>query len=457
MNARNDTDLLGNRTPRGMLRLVLRFALPSILGAAVISFYNLADAYFVSSLGKEAGAAVGVSFAIVALLQAIGYTLGIGGGVLISRALGAGRADEATDYARVSVRAGFWIGIVILLSGLILRMPLMGFLGADDAVAPLAASYATFLLLSSPFTVLGFVLSHLLRAEGRVLDSTLGLAVGSVLNCILDPICITRLGLGVAGASLATLISQGIAAMLLLLPYLRGKCRVSLLGRNEKAVNRPLLRVLYRGMPSFFRQGLIVPSTILLNRTLMLWGDAAVSAFSSVTRLFLLVFSLCIGVGQGMMPIVAYNDGCGRRDSVREAFVLSLRLSLVLAFLASLPLLILSTQLISLFQSSQQAVEIGCIALRAQAAVLILHAPITCTVFLLQALGKGIRATLLACARQGLFFIPLILLIPRCFGVEWTIFVQPLADVATFLLTLPFMIGFLKQTKRCLTKAVKHL
>ena len=431
-----------------MLWLVFKFALPSVLGSAVIALYNLADAYFVSSLGKEAGAAVGVSFAIVALLQAVGFTLGIGGGVLISRALGGEKRDEADRYAKITVTLALGAGLLILLLGLLLRTPLITFLGATDSIYRLALSYATYLLLSAPFTILSFVLSQLLRAEGRVILSTLGLTVGSLINCILDPICITRLGFGVAGASLATLISQTIAALLLLLPYLRGKCRVSFLGRTPPRVPGAIWKVLYCGMPSFFRQGLIVLATVLINRTAMQWGDAALSALSTVTRLFLLAFSLCIGVGQGMMPLVAYCDGGGRKQAVRGVYLTSLGLALVLNFIASLPLLILSTPLIALFQASQDAINIGCIALRAQAAVLILHAPITCTIFLLQALGKGARATLLACARQGIFFVPLILLLPRCFGVEWVIFVQPLADVATFLLTLPFMIGFLKKNKK---------
>ena len=324
----------------------------------------------------------------------------------------------------------------------------MRFLGATDSIYPLALSYATNLFLSAPFTTLSFVLSQLLRAEGRVLDSTLGLTVGSLVNCVLDPICIIRLGMGVAGASFATLISQIISAFILLLPYLRKKSCLSLFQGSSCSLISAFPIIFHRGMPSFFRQGLIVLSTILLNRTAAQWGDAAVSALSTVTRLFLLAFSLCLGVGQGMLPIVAYNDGCGRRDVVTRAYRISLWLSFGLTFLASLPLLILSTKLIGFFQESSKAIEIGSVALRAQAAVLTLHAPITCTIFLMQALGKSFRATLLACARQGLFFVPLILLIPRYLGVEWVIFVQPLADLMTFLLTLPFMRPFFKKQKR---------
>lgn len=429
-----------------MLPLILKFAVPSVVSAAVIALYSLADAYFVSSLGKEAGAAVGVSFAIVALLQAVGYTLGMGGGVLLSRALGEERRDVALDYARVAVKVSLFLGCTILLCGLVCLSPLLRFLGANDSIYPLARAYAINLLLSAPFTCLSFVLSQLLRAEGRVLDSMLGLTVGSAVNCILDPILITKFSMGVAGASLATLISQGLAAMLLLMPYLRKKSHVALFGDRRKTSLRMLLSILHRGMPSFFRQGLIVFATVLLNRTAVHWSDAALSALSTVTRLFLLAFSLCLGVGQGMMPVVAYNDGRKLPERVRRAFYVSLCLALALSFLASLPLLILSRPLIALFQNNEEAIGIGCIALRAQAAVLILHAPITCTIMLLQALRKSFRATLLACARQGFFFVPLILWIPRMLGLEWVIFVQPISDILTFLLTLVILIPFLKNT-----------
>ena len=443
-----EESVLAIRSPRGrMLPLILKFALPSVLSAAVIALYSLADAYFVSSLGKEAGAAVGVSFAIQALLQAVGYTFGIGGGVLISRSLGAKDIHAAARYAGSAMTFATGTGCAILLLGLGFRAPLMRLLGATDSIYPLALSYATNLLLSAPFTTLGFVLSQLLRAEGRVFDSTFGLTVGSAVNCILDPICITRLGMGVAGASFATLISQAVSTLLLLLPYLRKKSCLPLFEDTHRPAFGTLPKILYRGMPSFFRQGLIVLATVILNRTAAVWSDAAVSALSTVTRLFLLAFSLCLGVGQGMMPIVAYNDGQGRSENVRRAYVLSLWLGVALSFVASIPLLIFSDALIALFQSSPEATAIGSIALRAQAAVLILHAPITCTIFLMQALGRGFRATLIACARQGIFFVPLIVFIPRHFGVEWVIFVQPLADLLTFLLTVPFMVSFFRQTK----------
>ena len=428
-----------------MLPLILKFAMPSALSAAVVALYSLADAYFVSSLGKEAGAAVGVSFALQALLQAIGYTFGMGGGVLISRALGGGRQEDATCYARSATFLAFGSGCAILFLGLVFCGPLVRLLGATDSIYPLARAYATNLLLSAPFTTLSFVLSLLLRAEGRVLDSTLGLTIGSLVNCILDPICITRLGMGVAGASFATLISQAIAAVLLSLPYLRKKSLLPIFSLSQRGVFSVLPKVLRLGMPSFFRQGLIVLATVLLNRTAVQWGDAAVSALSTVTRLFLLAFSICLGVGQGMLPIVAYNDGCGQHENVRKAYKISIYLALILTLLAALPLLLLSTPLIALFQKSQDAIEIGRIALRAQAAVLVLHAPITCTIFLMQALGKSVRATLLACARQGIFFVPLIFLIPRFLGVEWVIFVQPFADFLTFLMTLPFIVGVFKK------------
>ena len=420
--------------------LILRLGAPTTMGLIVISLYSLADAFFVSSLGTAAGAAVGVSFAIVALLQAVGYTLGLGGGSLISRALGRKEADEASAYAALSLFAGLSAGIAILLIGLFFGKPIILFLGANESIFPSALEYSRGLFWAAPFLCGTFVLSQLLRAEGRAIYSMVGLICGGILNILLDPLFITTLNMGVAGASRATLVSQAVSFFVLLSAYWSKKSQIQLFRGVREKLFQKLRCILITGLPSSLRQGLIALSTILLNHATADWSDAAVTAVSVVTRLFLLAFALCLGIGQGMMPVVGYNYGSEQYGRVRAAYRFATLLSSALMLAISIPMFLFAPQLIALFRSDREVIAIGSVALRAQSAVLALHGLITCTILLLQSLGKAFFASALAALRQGFFFLPLLFLLPSFFGIESVIWIQPIADAATFLFTIPFAI-----------------
>jgi len=421
-------------------KLTLRLSAPSAIGMAVIALYSLADALFVSKLGTEAGAAVGVCFAIQALLQAVGYTLGLGAGSLMSQALGQKRAKDAGNLAQIAFFLSIMIGVLIGAVGLCTTKPLMHLLGADDSILPYAAAYARYLFLASPFMCGVFVLSQLLRAEGCAVYSMVGLVCGSLLNILLDPILITRVGMGIAGASAATCISQAVSFAVLLSAYLIGHSRVKLFQRMELPSPKTIVRILFMGLPSTLRQGLTVLATVLLNRAAGLWSAAALTAISIVTRLFLLAFSFCLGIGQGMMPIAGYNFGNGNLKRVRCAYFYSIGISSVGMFLIGLIFLFFAPLLIAFFRNESDVIAIGAPALRAQGLALLCHGLITSTILLAQAIGKPIQASILAGARQGFFFVPILFLLSRKFGVGSIILVQPLADALSFLLAIPFAI-----------------
>lgn len=416
--------------------LILRLALPSTVGMLVTALYSLADAFFVSELGTEASAAVGVTFAIQALIQAVGYTLGLGAGSLMSRRLGERRNEQAAVYARIA----FWLSIVgglaIMLAGAFWGGPIIRTLGATENIYPYALSYARFLFFSTPFMCTAFVLSQLLRAEGKAVYSMVGLVCGSILNILLDPLLIYTFHLGIAGASLATLISQVVSVLILLSAYTFKKSQIALFQKIRLQEFSETGAVLLTGLPSAFRQGLTVLATVLLNRAAGAWGDAAVAAISVVTRLFLLAFSICLGVGQGMMPVVGYNYGFGNRNRVRRAFLFSVLLSTATMLAISIPFWIWASPLIAFFRNDREVITIGAYALRLQCYVFSCHGLITCTIMLLQAIGRRFSSSLLASARQGLFFVPLIFLLPSLMGGKGILFVQPIADALTFVLAL---------------------
>lgn len=429
--------------------LILRLAVPNALGLLVVSAYSLADSFFVSALGSEASAAVGLTFSLHVLMQAVGYTLGMGAGTLLSRALGKGDGKEAISFATVATLVAAGIGVLITLSGLLFRSTILRFLGASETLLPTALSYVTPLLFSAPAMCVSFVLSQLLRAEGRAVASMVGLMTGSLLNVALDPILITFLGMGVRGASVATLFSQSIGLCVLLFFFRKRSGRSSLFANFHPCELRSTGRILLAGLPSLFRQGLSGIAAILTSRIAAdVGGDDAVTAISLVTRLFLLAFSLCLGIGQGMLPVVGYNDGAGRPARMKHAYLFSTLASSLVMLICSIPLFFFADGIISLFGESEETVRLGALALKAQSAVLITHGVVTSTILFLQAVGKSVWGTVLAAARQGLFLLPLLALLPERWGAEGLALTQPAADVLTLLFALPFILISLRYLKK---------
>ena len=453
MNQEKATRRHKDMTEGKIVPLVLRLAAPSTVGMFVTALYSMTDALFVSSLGTEASAAVGVTFSIQALLQAIGYTFGVGAGSLISRALGSRRDSDAGRYATVSLLLAAAAGSLVMLIGLVWGSPLMRILGATESIHPHALAYSRYLFISAPFMCCAFVASQLLRAEGKAVYSMVGLTVGSLLNIALDPLLIHTAGLGIAGASLATLISQVVCLAVLLSAYLLQKSQLSLFRDFSLRDFRESGRITVAGLPSSFRQGFIAVATILLNHAAGTWGDAAVAALSVVNRVFQLAFSLCLGIGQGMMPIAGFNYGADDRERVYRAYLFSSVLATAVMLLVSIPLLILSPRVIAVFRNDPAVIDIGRAALRAQSAVLVTHGVVTCANMLLQAIGKPFSATVLACARQGILFLPLLFLLPNAFGIESLIYVQPLADALTLLFAVPFIVYVVRHLKGKTAKA----
>lgn len=426
-------------------RLILSLSLPTTVSMAVIALYTLADSYFVSSLGTSAGAAVGVVFAIQVLIQAVGYTLGMGGGSLLSRSLGKKETQKADEYAASALLFGLLSGGVITALCLIFRHQLIDFLGATESIYQYALDYSIPLFWSAVPMCGSFVLSQLLRAEGKAIWSMVGLLVGGLSNIALDPLLIHCFHMGIAGASMATLISQILSLAVLLSAYLFKKSQLDLFGAFGISAISKIGKIFITGLPSLLRQGLSGVATVLLNHATAPHGDAAISAMSIVNRVFLLVFSICLGFGQGLMPVVGYNYGSGNLDRVKKAYGFAAVCATGIMLAVSLPLGIFAPSLIGFFRNDPDVIKIGAYALRLQCAVLFTHGIVTCTIMFLQALGRSLPATVLASARQGIFFLPLILLLPSRFGLFGLILTQPLADLLTGIFAAFFAVFAVKK------------
>ena len=414
-------------------KTILELSLPNTVGLLVIAAYSLADSFFVSELGTAAGAAIGVVFPLPVLIQAVGYTLGLGAGSRLSRALGKRDKETASSLAASAIVWSLILGGAISLIGLWKEEALLLLFGASKETMPLALSYLTPLLWAVPAMCATFVISQLLRAEGLASYSMIGLAAGSICNIVLDPILISRLGMGIAGASTATLISQIVSALILVSAYVFHKSVLRPFGEIRLDTLFLLGKIFVTGLPSLFRQGLSGVATILINHMAKEYSDAAVLALSLVARVFLLVFSLCLGIGQGMMPVVGYSHGADNKKRQMDAYRFAVRLSSAVMFAISIPLIIWAPEVIALFRDDSEVIRIGAFALRAQCAILFTHGLVTCTILYLQAIGRAFLSAILAAARQGFFFLPLVFLLPAKFGLLGLCLAQPAADALTFL------------------------
>jgi putative MATE family efflux protein len=430
-------------------RLVVRQAIPAIIIMMVSGMYNMADTYFVSSLGTSAVAAVGVSFSLMNVIQAVGLFFGYGAGNFISRALGARKAEDAGKMAATGFFSAFIAGVVIAVLGTIFLDPLARLLGSTGTILPYARDYLRFILLAAPFMVSSLMLNNLLRYQGRPVFGMIGMATGAVINICLDPLFIFVFHLGVTGAALATMISQTVSCVLLFVAGCSRGGNVRILPRNFSPSPAKYKEMLSGGTPSLLQQGVASLSAVLLNHAAGAYGDEVIAAISIVNRVFLLSGSAVIGFGQGFQPVCGFNYGAKRYDRVKKAFRFCLRLSTVLLVIIAAVCFVLAPDIIAFFrEDDQQVISVGALALRAQCFSFPLIGWILLVDFMLQTMGKGIPASVLAFSRQGLFLIPLRFILVPPLGVLGIQICTPIADFLTFLLSLPLGIHALHKDLR---------
>ncbi len=432
-------------TEKPVSSLICRLAVPTIISMLVTSFYNMADTFFVARIGTSATAAVGVSFALMAIIQAFGFFCGHGSGNYISRKMGQHRFDEAQQMAATGFFTALALGTVIFLLGEILIDPLCRILGATETILPYARQYLRLILIGAPYMTASLVLNNQLRFQGSAFYAMIGIASGAVLNIGLDPLFIFVFDMGVSGAALATIISQFVGFVLLLKGTTQGgNLRIRL--RNVTFSKYYYSQIINGGMPSLCRQGLGSVATICLNLMAGPYGDAAIAAMSVVGRVMNLAASVVTGFGQGFQPVCGFNYGAFLYDRVKEGFWFCVKVATVILIVLSAAGYLLAPQVIQLFSKNDpQVIAIGTQALRWQCLTFPLCGWITICNMMLQTIGKSFRASLLAMSRQGLFFIPAVLLLPALIGIQGVEIAQPIADVCSFVLAIPLQLSVLHE------------
>ena len=467
-NLRNETNHTDEReraqfermTKTPIPRLIISLGIPTMLNMMVTSLYNMADTLFVSGLGDQAIGAVSVVLSLMSIIQAIGFTLGMGAGSLVSALLGKRDQKGADRVASAAFFSALGIGLFLTIFGLIFLEPLVVLLGAEKEVGvafttlDYAKIYSTYILLSAPLMCMSFVMNNLLRAQGKAVTSMIGLCTGAVLNIALDPILIYGANMGVRGAAIATMISQAVSFSILIFIFFSGKTITNISFKNLSAYFSNIGRVLYTGFPSFCRQVLASLCTVLLNN--LLKGTlGAQAAFGVVQKVFMLAFSISLGIGQGYQPVLGYNHSAGKYDRVREAYLFTLVFStgIMVGFAATCA--IIAPWLMGTFLESETAREIGTAALRFQC----LSMPLLPVNFMAgltyQVVGNKLAATALSVSRQGMFYIPLIFILPPLFGITGIECMQSVSDILSFLFAIPFTVYFLNGLKKKGAETVK--
>lgn len=440
-------------------KLITFLAIPTVISMLITALYNFGDTYFITLLKNDSiTSAVSVVFPLMAIIQAIGFMIGMGAGSIIARLLGKHLVDEANKVASSALFGAILIGTIIMIFGLIFIDPLMIVIRASSTVKTYAKDYAFFIILAAPIMMASYVLNNALRAEGKAKLSTVGMVIGVCLNLLLDPLFIFTFNLGVKGASIATAISMFIGFLIMLSFYLSNKTVVKLGFKSISFKMSDYGIIFIIGLPSLLRQGLASIATIILNDQAYTYvGDPGTAAMGVVTKITQIVFMIMLGIGQGYQPVVGYNYSAKKYQRVKDAFWFMVIMSSIIMLVGSGILAIFSRPLVNVLVHDESGVSIGVNTLLFQCIGLVLcPLGVACNMSY-QSLGKKVRAILVSCLRQGICYIPFIIVLPIFIGVTGVELSLMIADILTFFICIPFALSFFKDINNHMKEDINNL
>ena len=427
-------------------KVIPKMAIPTIVAFLINSVYSLADTFFVSSLGTNATAAVSVNSSLDQIIMMAGSMLAIGANSYIARLLGAKREEEANKVLSVAFFIALAFGTILAVFGCMFMTPMVRMLGATDTCLQYSIDYATYVLLVAPFMASSFVMNQCLRAEGSAVLSMIGMGFGSILNCVLDPIFIFTLDLGVAGASMATAISKLVSFSILIFPYITKRSVLRLSIRFFQPNREILSQIVKIGSSSMFRSGLAVVAGIVLNNIAGSISDAVLAGIGVTNKIMMFPFSVILGFGSGFQPVTGFNWGAKRFDRVLESYRFSAKCALIISVSMAVLLGLFANQVILLFAEADAEMQaIGALSIRLQCLALPIHAWVAVVNMFCNGLGKAKGALLLATARQGSCFLPIVYPMAWLFHSNGVAAVQAVADVLTLCLAVPLIRKVLKE------------
>lgn len=435
MNEQNKKmNLLGNApVPKALLAM----GLPTMLGMMINAFYNLADAYFVGGLGTSQMGAISVVYPLGQVVVGLGLLFGNGAASYISRLLGLGEREKAGKVASTALYSSISVGAVIIICSLIFLKPILKLLGATESILPYAVSYAYIYIAASIFNVFNVTMNNIATSEGAAKTTMCVLMTGAVLNIILDPFFIYTLHSGVAGAAIATAISQAVSTLIYLCYVLRKKS-IFRFHIKECTFSKEIMSEIFKiGVPTLVFQLLTSLSVSLINLQAKGYGDSAIAGMGAVTRIISMGSLMVFGFIKGFQPIAGYSYGSKNYKRLYEAIRTSVIWSTVFCMIFGFIMAIFPDLIISGFTNEdREMIDIGKRALRANGLSFLLFGFNTVYSSLLLALGRAGEGFFLGACRQGLCFIPVILILPFLWGINGILYAQPIADVISAIIAV---------------------
>ena len=427
-------------------KIIPKMAIPTIVSFLITSIYSLADTFFVSSLGTNATAAVSVNSSLDQLIMMAGSMLAMGANSYIARLLGKGEDKKASQVLSTAFFLAAGLGTLLMIFGNIFMTPMVRLLGATPTCEQYSIDYATYVLFAAPFMASNFVMNQCLRSEGSATLSMVGMGFGGILNCILDPIFIFGLDMGVAGASLATAISKFVSFCILIYPYLTKHSMLHLSIRNFRFCKDIIVEIVSVGSSSMFRSGLAVVAAIMLNSIAGGISDSVLAGVGVCNKIMMFPFGIILGFGGGFQPVAGFNWGAKRYDRVLGAYHFSSRVALIGSVVMAVLLAVFADPIIVLFAGTDPEMQaIGSLCIRMQCIAMPIHAWVAIVNMLSAGLGNARNALLLSTARQGTCFIPILYPLAYLFGANGIASVQAIADVLTLVLAVPILITTLRK------------
>ena len=428
------TELLGSTSiPKALLAM----GIPTMIGMLVNAFYNLVDAYFVGGLGESQMGAISVVYPLGQVVVGLGLLFGNGAASYISRLLGRGDKENADKVASTALYSSVSVGAVIIIISMVFLHPILKLLGATDSILPFAATYASIYIVSCIFNVFNVTMNNIVTSEGAAKTTMCALLTGAVLNIALDPLFIYVFDLGVAGAAIATAISQVVSTCVYLTYIFRKKSVFHFRVKDCTYTKETMSEIFKIGIPTLVFQILTSVSISLINNAAGDYGDSAIAGMGVVTRLISMVSLSVFGFIKGFQPIAGYSYGAKKFDRLREAIKTSILWSTVFCVIFGVILALFPTAIVSQFTKGDAGmIRIGAASLRANGISIMLFGFYTVYSSLFLALGKGRDGFILGACRQGICFIPVILLLPIVWGLNGIMYAQPIADVLSAVITV---------------------
>ena len=427
-------ELLGSTSiPKALLAM----GIPTMIGMLVNAFYNLVDAYFVGGLGESQMGAISVVYPLGQVVVGLGLLFGNGAASYISRLLGRGDKENADKVASTALYSSVSVGAVIIITSMVFLHPILKLLGATDSILPYAATYASIYIVSCIFNVFNVTMNNIVTSEGAAKTTMCALLTGAVLNIALDPLFIYVFDLGVAGAAIATAISQVVSTCVYLTYIFRKKSVFHFRVKDCTYTKETMSEIFKIGIPTLVFQILTSVSISLINNAAGDYGDSAIAGMGVVTRLISMGSLSVFGFIKGFQPIAGYSYGAKKFDRLREAIKTSILWSTVFCVIFGVILALFPTAIVSQFtKGDAEMIRIGATSLRANGISIMLFGFYTVYSSLFLALGKGREGFILGACRQGICFIPVILLLPIVWGLNGIMYAQPIADVLSAVITV---------------------